>query len=204
MNTRRARPRGVTAASNCRDSAVSSLKRELHGYQNKLTHLAPPQVNRRPYNTIVVAQTYLSDGTSIGITVSNIVKALISQYGLVTQNAASITFKLRRVDCYAVSKANSDIRPSVNADYSSLVPSVGDPTTPGNAIVSYTLLKRLADIGNVAEAACVSYTWPLAMRDIPLSQTADFVLVTAATNVTELDCRFHLSWSMADIADPIP
>lgn len=164
----------------------------------------PPPVNRRPYWSITVAQTYLSDGTSIGVEVSSIVKSLLEQLGLPTQAASSISIKIQRIDLYAVSKANSTVRPAISCDYSGLIPSAGDPTTPGNAIVSYPLMARLNDIGGVSSSAKVSYTWPLSMRDMPLSNTANFVVFEVATNMTEIDARIHLQWSSADIATPIP
>jgi len=105
---------------------------------------------------------------------------------------------------YGLSKANSTVRPAVFADFSSIVPAVADPTTPGNAIVAYPLLKRLQDIGGVSSSARVSYTWPLSMADIPVTQNADFVLVTVASNLTEIDVRWHVEWSSVDIQDPTP
>lgn len=196
-NTRGRRPNKQT-------HSVSRLTRELHGHENRLRTLDPPATNRRPYYSIVVSQTYLSDGSSIGITVEGIVKALLSQLGLPQQAAAAITIKLQRADFYAISKADSDVRPSLTCDYSSLSPTIADPTTPGSAIVSYPLLKRLIDLGGVTSCAKVSYTWPLHMRDIPLSNTANFTVCDTATNLTEIDARFHLQWSSADIATPIP
>jgi len=163
----------------------------------------PPTVNRRPFWSITVAQTYLSDGTSVEVDVASIVKSLIEQLGLPVQAAASITIKVQRVDLYAVSKANSTVRPSISADYSGLIPSSADPTTPGNAIVSYPLLSRQNDIGGVSTSAKVSYTWPLSMRDMPLSNTANFVVFEVGTNMTEIDARIHLQWSSADIASPL-
>jgi len=153
---------------------------------------------------MVVQQTLISDGQSIGIQVTDLVKQLLGQLGLATQDATLITIKLKRCDVWAVSKANSTVRPAVFADFSSIVPAVADPTTPGNAIVAYPLLKRLQDIGGVSSSARVSYTWPLSMADIPVTQNADFVLVTVASNLTEIDVRWHVEWSSVDIQDPTP
>lgn len=115
-----------------------------------------------------------------------------------------MNIKIQRCDVWAVSKANSTVRPAVNADFSSFVPVCGDPETPGPAVVTYPLIKRLEDIGSVSSAARVSYTWPRSMSDIPLNQTANFVVVEVASNVTEIDIRWHLQFSTADISTPIP
>jgi hypothetical protein len=152
---------------------------------------------------MVVQQTVLSTGTSIGIEVSSVVKAVGAQLGLVANDNKIINVKIQRCDVWAVSKANSTVRPSVNADFSSFVPSVGDFQTPGNAVVAYPLMKRLEDIGGVTSAARVSYSWPRHMADIPLNQTANFVLIDVASNMTEIDLRWHLQFSTADIADAI-
>jgi len=184
--------------------SLAMLKSSLHGHPNRLRMQDPPQVNRRPFNNIVVQQTLVSDGTSLGISVSSLVKALTSQLGLVANDQTIMCIKLHRCDVWAISKANSTVRPSVNCDYSSLIPQVGDPTTPGNAIVAYPMLKRLEDIGGVSSAARVSYSWPKAMADQPLNLNADFILINVASNMTEIDIRWHLHWSTTDIQTPLP
>jgi len=151
-----------------------------------------------------VAQTYLTDGTSVGVEIKGIIASLAGQLGLPDQAKSNLVIKLQRVDLYALSKANSDVRPAMTCDYSSLTPTLGDPQTPGAAEVVYPLLKRLRDIGGVSTAAKVSYTWPLSMRDIPLQQSANFVAFETSANVTEIDARIHLLWSTADVATPIP
>ena len=195
--TNRRRQQNSTAKA-----ALSRLKSSLHGHANTLNALDPSATNRRPYHSLVVQQTILSNGQSVGIPVSDLVKRLLDQLGMAAQDATIVNVKLKRCDVWAVSKANSSVRPAVNADYSSLVPTIADPTSPGNAIVAYPLLKRLEDIGGVSSSARVSYTWPLSMSDIPLNKNADFVLITVASNVTEIDIRWHLDWSTADIQEP--
>jgi len=135
--------------------------------------------------------------------VSAVVKALAAQLGLAANTNTILNVKVQRCDVWAVSKANSSVRPSVNCDFSSLVPIVGDPVTPGNAIVVYPLLKRLQDLGGVTSAARVSYSWPKHMADIPLNQNADFVVIEVSSNMTEIDIRWHLQWSTTDIATPV-
>jgi hypothetical protein len=183
--------------------AFQQLKNSLHGHANRLRALDPPATNRRPYFSVVVQQTVLSTGTSIGIEVSSVVKALANQLGLVANDNKIINVKIQRCDVWGVSKANSSVRPAVNADFSSFVPTVGDFQTPGNAVVAYPLMKRLEDIGGVTSAAKVSYSWPRSMSDIPLNQTANFVVVEVASNLTEIDIRWHVQFSTADIADAI-
>lgn len=181
---------------------LNIFKSEVHGHANNLRALDPPKVNRRPFYSIVVKQTLQSTGTSIGMQVSGIVKSLLGQLELAAQDATKITIKIKRCDCWAINKSNSTVRPAVNADYSSLVPQVADPTTPGNAIVAYPNIKRLEDLGSTTKAARVSYTWPLAMRDMPLNQNADFVVLETASNMTEIDVFWHIDWSTNDIASP--
>lgn len=183
--------------------ALQQLKDSLHGHANRVRSLDPPATNRRPYFSVVVQQTIVSDGTSIGIEVSSVVKALGAQLGLVANDNKIINVKIQRCDVWAVSKANSTVRPAVNADFSSFVPVCGDYQTPGNAVVAYPLMKRLEDIGGVTSAAKVSYSWPRSMSDIPLNQTANFVVIEVASNMTEIDIRWHLQFSTADIASGI-
>jgi len=152
---------------------------------------------------VVVQQTVLSSGTSISIQVASVVKALGAQLGLIANDNKIINVKIQRCDVWAVSKANSTVRPAVNCDFSAVIPVCGDPATPGNAVVVYPLMKRLEDIGGVTSAAKVSYTWPRHMQDIPLNQTANFNVVEVASNMGEIDIRWHLQWSTADIADSV-
>lgn len=194
------RGRGANRRSITR--SLNLLKSEMHGHANNLRALDPPKVNRRPFQSIVVQQTLLSSGTSIGVQVTGIVKALLGQLGLATQDATLITIKIKRCDCWAVNKSNSTVRPAVNADFSSLIPQVADPTTPGNAIVAYPIMKRLEDIGSTTKAARVSYTWPISMRDMPINQNADFVVMETSSNMTEIDVHWHIDWSSNDIASP--
>lgn len=181
----------------------NALKRSLTGYETKMRRLDPPPVNRRPYYPLVIGQTYVSDGSALEVQVKDVVKALSTQLGLSAQTATALTVKMQRVDCYAVSKADSSVRPSISVDYSSLVPCLGDPTTPGVAEVSYPHIKRLNDVGSVAAAATTSYTWPQAMRDIPLTQQSNFTLFEFSTNLTEVDVRIHVLWSTSDVASPV-
>jgi hypothetical protein len=87
-------------------------------------------------------------------------------------------------------------------DVSSVTPSIGDPTTPGNAEIFYGIMKKLSDQGNLSDAAKVSYTWPRAMADIPLSSQSVFSLVSVAGNQANTCIRLHMLWSATDIATP--
>jgi len=178
--------------------------RRLTGYVRNIHGLDPPCVTRRPWNYIVVQSTFLSDGQSIGITTATIVKSLLDQLGLATQDAAKIVFKLDFLSVYALSKANSTVRPAVNCDFGSLVSSMGDPTTPSNAIVNYGNIVRLEDIGSVSQAAGVSYKWGTPHSGMLLTNQSNFVVATVAANVNEIDCHFHISYSTNDVSDPVP
>jgi hypothetical protein len=182
---------------------IASLKRSLAGHANIIRNPDPTPVNRRPFYPLVVAQTYVSTGAAVEITTKAIVTSLLDQLQLAAQTATIVIFKLQRVDCYAVSKADSSVRPSVSVDFSSLIASLDDPTTPtGPTGINYPKIARLNDIGGVSTAASVSYTWPQHMRAMPLTGVSQFTVFEFATNMTELDCRIHLMWSTLDIAPP--
>jgi hypothetical protein len=133
---------------------------------------------------------------------SDITNRLIDQLGLITQNKPVMNVKVQRVDAYCMPTGASTDRPSISMDVSSVTPGIGDPTTPGNAEVFYGILKKLADQGNLSDAAKVSYTWPRHMADLPLSSQAVFQLVGVAGNLANTTVRFHLLWSTTDIGAP--
>jgi hypothetical protein len=182
---------------------LNSLRRSITGYETKLKNPDPKPVNRRPFYPLVVGQTYVTSGAAISLTVVDIVKALSGQLALAAQDTTIIVIKIQRIDCYAISKADSSVRPSISADFSSLVPTLNDPTTPSVAGVSYPVISRLNDVGSVSRAAAVSYTWPQNMRAMPLSSQSNFTVLDFSTNLTEMDARIHLQWSTLDVASPV-
>jgi len=188
------------------EAALSRYKREQHGHENKLQTVDTPTVNKRPFNTIKLHFIKETDqvGIAFSITINDIVSLLLSQLGLQTKTSSIVVIKLQRVDAWATSAAGDALRPAVTADISSLVPQLGDPATPGNAIVHYPVLKKLTDTGSVSRPARVSYTWPLSQREIPLSKNSNFTVVTFASNVKETDVYFHVHWSTADVSPPVP
>lgn len=181
---------------------VNGLKSALHGHANKLRHLAPPCVNLRPFNSIVVTHVIPSAGVEYFIKASAIVEYLQNQLGLQAATNTKIVIKLKRIDFYAIPIGPSSDRPACNMIVSSLSPIVGDPVTPGNAIVSYGNLYSSTDVGNLQECAKLSYTFPLHMADIPISTTADFNVCEVASNMTNAELRFHIQWSTVDDAPP--
>jgi hypothetical protein len=182
---------------------LTNLKRSMAGHENKLRRVDPGPVNRRPYYPLVVGQTFVSSGAAISLSVVEIIKALTTQLQLSAQDTSIITIKLQRIDCFAISKADSSVRPSLSVDFSSLIPTLNDPTTPSVAGVSYPHIMRLNDVGSVGKAASASYTWPQNMRAMPLSNQSNFNIIDFSTNLTEMDCRIHLLWSTADVATPV-
>jgi hypothetical protein len=165
----------------------------------------PSSVNKRPYNTVKLH--YVNDSDQIGIafsfTVGDVVKLLLNQLGMATQTGTVVTIKLQRVDAWATSAAGDTLRPSVTADFSTLVPQVGDPATPGNAIIHYPVIKKLTDTGSVSYPARVSYSWPLSQRDIPMNANSDFTIGTFSSNTKETDVYFIVQWSTTDVAAPV-
>jgi hypothetical protein len=135
-------------------------------------------------------------------TPSDMINALTTQLGLPSQASSIINIKVQRVDAYTMSTGASTDRPAISMDVSSVTPSIGDPTTPGNAEVFYGIMKKLSDQGNLSDAAKVSYTWPTAMADVPLSSQSVFALASVAGNQPNTAVRFHLLWSTTDIATP--
>jgi len=129
-------------------------------------------------------------------------QAVANQLGFGAQAIPLLNVKLSRVDVYCMPTGSSTDRPAVSLICSSLVPSVGDPATPGNAEVFYGNLKKLSDQGNLSEAAKVSYTWPLHMADIPLNHGVEFNVAAASGNLVNTSVRFHVLWSTSDVATP--
>jgi len=182
---------------------INMLKRSLHGHANKLSHLAPPQVTKRPWYPLVVDAVIGNAATETFYTPKSLVEKLVTQLGLAEQDKATINIKVQRVDAYCMPTGASTDRPALSMDVSSVNPGIGDPTSPGNAEVFYGILKRLADQGNLSEAAKLSYTWPRHMADIPLSSQAEFTLSAIAGNLANTAVRFHVLWSTSDVAAPI-
>jgi len=181
---------------------MNMLKRSLHGHKNNLRHMAPPQVTRRPWYPLVVDYTTPNAGVETFFTPSEICNILVSQLGLPSQASSIVNIKVQRVDCYSIPTGAATDRPFVSIDVSSVIPSVGDPSTPGAAEVFYGILKKVTDQGNLSEAARVSYTWPAHMADIPLSSQSVFSLVASSGNQANTLTRFHLLWSTTDSATP--
>jgi len=190
-------------AQNLLARRLGHLKRELHGHENKLNHLAPPSFSKRPFNNLVVSHVLVNAGIEDYIGPTDIITYLANQLGLQAQTKNQIVFKIRRIDFYAVPIGSSDDRPSINMEVSSLIPVLADPATPGSAQVSYGNLFRKGDIGSLQDCAKLSYTFPKAMSDIPLASTADFNFLTVSSNQRNSELRFHLSWSTIGEATPV-
>lgn len=194
----RARQQGVSAKQQ-----IAMLKRTMHGHQNRINHAAPPQVTKRPWYPLVVDYVKPEAGIEVFFTPSEIINILVNQLGFPSQASSIVNIKLIRVDCYSMAVASSTDRPAVQLDVSSVTPSLGDPATPGSAEVFYSIIKKLADQGNLSEAAKCSYTWPSHMSDQPLSAQSVFTVVTSSGNEPNTLTRFHLLWSSTDIATPV-
>jgi hypothetical protein len=179
------------------------LKKSLHGHANRLSHPAPPQITKRPWYPCVVDLVIASAGVETFYTPSDIVNRLIDQLGLITQNKPVINIKVQRVDAYCMPTGASTDRPAISMDVSSVTPGIGDPATPGSAEVFYGILKKLSDLGNLSDAAKVSYTWPRHMADMPLSSNAVFNLTAVSGNLANTTVRFHLLWSTTDVGTPV-
>ena len=182
---------------------LANLKRQLHGHKNNLWSPAPTELTRRPWYPLVVQKIIAAAGVETFYAPKDIVDGIIGQLGLTDQNKPIIVFKIARVDAWCTPVGGSTDRPAVSMDCSSVTPSLGDPATPGNAEVFYGIMKRLSDQGNLSDAAKVSYSWPLAMADLPISSQTEFTLVSIAGNMPNTCVRFHLLWSTSDIAAPI-
>lgn len=200
MNRPRGRGNGRLGVS--AKQQIATLKRQMHGHANKLNHAAPPQITKRPWFPLVLDYVTPNAGTETFFTPSEIISILVSQLGLPSQATANMNIRLHRVDVYGMAVASSTDRPAVTLDASSLVPSLGDPATPGNAEVFYSIIKKLTDQGNLSEAAKVSYTWPSHMADHPMSAQTVFSVAATSGNVPNLLTRFHLHWSTTDSATP--
>jgi len=198
MQRGRGRRQGVSAKQQ-----IAALKRSMHGHQNRLRHVAPPQVTRRPWYNLVLDFVQEGAGTETSFTPSDLINTLCSQLGLPSAASSVMNIKVHRVDVYCVSVGSSTDRPACALDVSAVTPTLGDPTTPGAAQVFYSIIKKLADQGNLSEAAKCSYTWPSHMADQPLSSQSVFQLVASSGNMANTLTRFHLLWATSDTAAPI-
>jgi hypothetical protein len=151
----------------------------------------------------VVDYTKPEAGVEVFFTPSELCNILVNQLGLPSQASSVINIKVQRVDCYTTPTGGATDRPFCSIDVSSVLPSIGDPASPGNAEVFYGIMKKIADQGNLSDCAKVSYTWPAHMADIPLSSQAVFSLVASVGNQPNTLTRFHLLWSSSDIATPL-
>lgn len=204
MNRGRGGRRGRRGAA----QQLASYKREAHGHTNRLRNLGPPSINLRPFNTMCVhlpINTSGSPGSQVDITVVDITKRILNQLGLVTQDAAILVFKIQRMDVYCVAAPDTTTfpdRPSVNALCSSLVPQLANNVTGVNP-VHYPIIKQLSDQGTITESARVSYSWPLSMRDTPLSNLSNFVVTVLSGNQKFIDVFYHVQWSTTDVSPTV-
>jgi hypothetical protein len=182
--------------------AVQQLKRTMHGHENRLNHVAPPQITTRPYYPLVVNSVIANAGLETYYSPTDVINALVAQLGLADQDKTKINIKLHRVDVYGIATASSTDRPAVSLGCSSLLPSIGDPSTPGAAEVFYGIIKKLSDQGNLSESAKVSYSWPAHMADLPMNHNVGFTLASVSGNVANTLVRFHVLWSSTDVAIP--
>jgi hypothetical protein len=182
---------------------INALKRSLHGHRNEIRHVSPPQVTRRPWYPLVLDYVKPEPGIEVFFTPSEICNILANQLGLPSQASSVLNVKVSRVDVYSMAVGGSTDRPAVSLDVSSVTPSIGDPATPGSAEIFYGIIKKLADQGNLSDAAKCSYTWPAHMADIPLSSQSVFTLVQSSGNMPNTLTRFHLLWSTSDTATPV-
>lgn len=218
-NTRRTRPTRPTNNNRRSNRRVLS---QLHGHQNRLRHLVPPPVNRRPYNTLTLDHVYDNkpeSGTGERLIElygpPDIWRYWVNQMGLKEifdelpaaqqiELQSRFNFRLKRIDAFLMTTGAATDRPSLFLDVASLVPSVSDqanPSTPRG--VSYGLLKRIEDSGNLSECAKCSYTFPLHMADLPLNPIADFNFAAVSGNVDNITMRFHIEWSLSDSSTPV-
>lgn len=197
---RRARRRGPSIKQQ-----IGRLKSSLHGHSNHLRHKAPPYVNNRPFNTLTVAARYTGVVGQFTIyTVNFLATQILAQLGLSTQDKALLTFRLHRVDVFAVATGGDQTVPRVEMQPNSLIPTVGNPATPtpGLSETSYPILMDLVDRGNLQECASVSYTWPKHMTDMVLTNESNFSLFKILTNTDDTWVHFHVHWATTDVGAP--
>lgn len=194
------------------------IRSQLHGHQNRLRHVVPPPVNRRPYNTITIDHVYGNpEPRQIQqFTPRDIYNYFIAQQGLAftfakldeadqDELASRFNFRLRRIDAYVMPTGGDVQRPSVFLDVASLIPQVSDEVSPtAPRAVAYPLLKRIEDVGNLSNCAKVSYTYPLHMADTILNPIANFNFAAVSANVANVSMRFYIDWSFGDTSTPLP
>lgn len=198
MQRGRGRRQGVTAKQQ-----IAMLKRSMHGHENRLRHVAPPQVTKRPWYNLVLDFVQPGAGTETFFSPIDMINTLCSQLGLPSQASSILNIKVQRVDCYCMSVGSSTDRPACSLDVSAFTPSIGDPATPGAAEVFYSVIKKLTDQGNLSEAAKCSYTWPSHMADQPLSSQSVFTVAASSGNMANTLTRFHVLWASTDTVAPV-
>jgi hypothetical protein len=179
---------------------IQTLKRSLHGHANKLSHMAPPQVTKRPWYPLVIDIVIPTAGNEVFYSPSDLINSLTTQLGLPSQASSILNMKVSRIDAYSIGTGASTDRPAISMDVSSVTPSIGDPTTPGNAEVFYSIIKKLTDQGNLSESAKVSYSYPRHMSDQPLSSQSGFSIFSVAGNQANTAVRVHCHWASTDTA----
>ena len=175
--------------------------RAMNGGPKNLVGNAPAQFTARPYYALTLNLVNANASEEYYYTNQDVINGIVAQLGLNAGDASTISVKLQSVESWAVPTASSADRPSVEMEVSSLIPQVEDTTTAPVAI-SYPILKVLQDTGTLSEAAKVGFTWPLAMRDMPLGNTANHVVFASSGNVAFTTIRCHLLWSTSGEAVP--
>jgi len=184
-------------------SAVRQLSRDLHGYQVKLRHKAPPPIVRRPYYNLVLDLVIPAVSTETFYKPSDIGAAIISQLGFPASTIGVLNFKVQQVEVFTSATASSTDRPAVDLSVSSTIPSVSDRTSGGSLDIFYSIIKKLTDLGNLSESAATGFHWPMHMADMPLSSTQSFCLFSASGNCANTSVRVHVLWSSNGDAAPV-
>ena len=178
------------------------IRRELNGTPIKAGSNEPPVVNTRPYYPYVVSLDLASAGVETLISVKTLVSIIATNLGLSAQAQAIMTIKIKSVKGWAYQYGPMEDRVAINGELSSLIPNVSDFDTQAsvNPVINYPVLYKFLDFGTLNRPAHFGYMYPRQMQNMPLTSSANFNLLSVATNSNSGTLHFHLEWSTTDIA----
>lgn len=180
-----------------RGTAGLVSKPELYGHEVHIARPEPSPITQQPWYPLVIQDDLTVSSNFASYDTAAIVGLIQTQLGLPAQAQTRLNFQIRQVEMWAIAGTGDTAAPRAELNINSLQPVVGNPTTPGNAEVTYPRLKQLTDLGNLSKAAVVSYKWPVAESHKALSNGALFNVCSYKTTVPYSFLRFHVLWNSA-------
>jgi hypothetical protein len=188
---------------------IRALRRELHGHKLRPQPAGPPQVNLRPWYPLVVDINMPTAATDYQFGPNDIIRAVRTQLGFGAN--ATVNLRVKRFKAWAYQYGPGLDRVAINADVSSLIPSVSDLDNQAtvNPEIFYPLAIKLQDKGNLESPAAIGYEWPMDQQLTPIgsiggNQAGGFTILSIAANTANATLHFHVEWSSTGEAVPQP